>query len=123
MMPSKELEDIFYNLSPWGNFYERFYSPESWRNANVLAGARLFKKKALGFLSSSRVMSPQEVAELLFELEGASSIDEGKKMISCFANQKVNYTSGSYLQFTLVKDSKGQEFYRIEKGEGKVQSR
>lgn len=116
-MPSIELKDIFSKASSLDEGFSKFHPPEKWERARVLAGARRFKGEVLGLWRSNCTKSSEEMAELFYKLKMVSSVEEGKQIVPHFANERVDYTAfGNYLRFTLLKDSQGQECYRIEKG-------
>ena len=91
---------------------ERFLTPEE----RYIAGARVFKRRALGILGHESIKTLDEMAQLLHAVGMASSQDEGKSVTQALMGNEFEYDPCSYLSFQEVSDDQGNVKYRIRAG-------
>jgi len=116
------IEELFARASRLGELegYHTNLELVEWNRQRELNGARVFKRKALGFCGKSSIKTLDEMAELLCKTNIVSSVQEGRKLVPSLKGNRVPYVytgmalDERYIVFTEVKDSKGNEAIKVE---------
>ncbi len=78
-----------------------------------MAGAMKFKREALGFCRSQSIKTLDEMAQLFYNTNIVSSVEEGKKIIPLIIGKTVKYSLDDNITFNELTDGKGNIKYRI----------
>lgn len=83
-------------------------------------GVKLFKRRVLGLCGKRKILSLDELARILMELNIVDSIKDGKTFVGgLYVRERVSYGTPRFytrfLEFKRVYDNKGTEFCEIKK--------
>ena len=122
MEESQNIENLFAKASRLCESQQGYLTESEWNHKRRINGAKIFKRKALGLCGLSSVKSLEEMAQLLCETGVVSSVEEGKELTPSLVDKSITYSNpfsfpptpiGGELGFSRVRNSNGQEAYRI----------